>query len=226
MGSDPVKASGSPTDVLAELERHGSVVSRLDGTTHQIFPVAISVAEGNALRAWVRREDAAETIEIGLGYGVAALFVCDGLLRNEAAAPRHVALDPNQRSRFGNVGLQLLEDAGVRELVEFHERPSEYALPSLAEKGRIFDLAVVDGNHRFDAVFLDLVYLGRLLRPGGIAFLDDYQLPAIATAAAFFLTNCAWKLEEVSPRDDQHQWVVLRTSADPDRRPFDHFVEF
>jgi len=31
----------------------------------------------------------------------------------------------------------------------------------------------VDGNHRFDAVFVDLYYLGRLLRPGGVMFLDD-----------------------------------------------------
>lgn len=206
--------------------RQGSVVSRSDGTTHQVFPVAISPAEGNALRAWVLREGAARTLEIGLGYGIAALFVCDGLLRNDGAARRHVALDPNQQSRFGNVGLQLIDEAGVGGLVELHERPSEYALPSFAEEGRTFDMAVVDGNHRFDGVFLDLVYLGRLLRPGGIVFLDDYQLPAVARAAAFFVSNRAWKLEEVSPPDDLHQWAVLRTSADPDRRPFDHFVEF
>ena len=47
----------------------------------------------------------------------------------------------------------------------------------------------MDGNHRFDRILLDLVYLGRLLGPGA-------------------------------------QWVVLRTSAVPDTRPFDHYVEF
>ncbi len=55
---------------------------------------------------------------------------------------------------------------------------------------RSFDLAFVDGsNHRFDALFVDLYYLGRLVRPGGIVFLEDYQLPALARAASFFLTN-------------------------------------
>jgi predicted O-methyltransferase YrrM len=215
-----------PSAVLSDVVRRGSVVSQLDGTAHQVFPVAISAAEGNALRAWVSDERAAQTIEIGLGYGIAALFVCDGLLRNDASHRRHVALDPNQRSRFGNVGLQLIQQAGVRELVEFHERPSEYALPEFVEEGRMFDLAVVDGNHRFDAVFLDLLYLGLLLRPGGVVFLDDYQLPAVGKAAAFFVSNRDWRLEEVSPRDDLHQWAVVRTSVDPDRRPFDHFVEF
>jgi hypothetical protein len=29
----------------------------------------------------------------------------------------------------------------------------------------------------FDGVFLDLIYLGRLVCAGGILFVDDYQLP-------------------------------------------------
>ncbi len=57
-------------------------------------------------------------------------------------------------------------------------------------------------------------------------FLDDYQLPAIARAASFFLTNLGWTLEEVSAPDDLHQWAVLRTASVPDVRPFDYYVEF
>ena len=85
---------------------------------------------------------------------------------------------------------------------------------------------IVDGNHRFDRVFVDLFYLGRLVRPGGIVFLDDYQLPGVARAASFYKTNLGWTLEEVSAPDDLHRWAVLRTSALPDARPFDHFVDF
>jgi hypothetical protein len=40
----------------------------------------------------------------------------------------------------------------------------------------------VDGNHRFDGIILDLVYLGRLLHP--VVLVDDYQLPAVAYAAS------------------------------------------
>jgi hypothetical protein len=59
-----------------------------------------------------------------------------------------------------------------------------------------------------------------------VIFVDDYQLPGVARAAAFFVTNLGWQLEEVSPADDLHQWAVLRTSEVPDERPFDHFVDF
>jgi len=57
-------------------------------------------------------------------------------------------------------------------------------------------------------------------------FVDDYQLPAVARAASFFVTNLGWTMEEVSAADESHQWAVLRTSAVPDTRRFDDFEDF
>jgi predicted O-methyltransferase YrrM len=212
--------------VIERLVRDGTAVARSDGSVHTLFPVAASAAEGEALREWVRREGVAHTIEIGLGYGISALFVCEGLCTNGHPTARHVVIDPNQATRFANCGLQFLEEAGLAELVDHYAEESQIALPRFLSEGRRFDLAFVDGNHRFDGVFLDLAYLGRLLHPGGIVFLDDYQLPAIARAASFFLTNLGWTLEEVSAADDLHQWAVLRTGSAPDTRPFDYYVDF
>lgn len=233
---DPARVSpANPSDhpaprqvrqVIERLVGDGTVVARSDGTVHHLFPVAIGGAEGEALRDWVTRESATRTIEIGLGYGISALFACQGLLRNGDPAASHVVVDPYQATRFGNCGLQVLEEAGLASLVEHHEEESQIALPRFLAEGRRFDLAFVDGNHRFDGIFVDLTYLGRLLRPGAIVLVDDYQLPAIARAASFFVTNLNWTLEEVSPVDELHQWAALRTSAVPDMRSFDEYVEF
>jgi predicted O-methyltransferase YrrM len=201
-------------------------VARSDGTVHSLFPIGISPAEGEALRDWVRREAAVHTIEIGLGYGISTLFICDGLLANGASSARHVALDPNQATRFAGCGLQSLDEAGVSGLVEFHAAESQIALPRFLSEGRSFDLAFVDGNHRFERIFLDLIFLGWLVRPGGIVMVDDYQLPAIRRAASFCLTNLGWTVEEVSPVDESHQWAVLRTSTVPDTRTFVDYVDF
>lgn len=212
--------------VIERLVRDGTAVARSDGTLHSLFPVAASAAEGEALREWVLRERAARTIEIGLGYGISALHVCEGLLANADPAARHVAIDPYQAKRFSNCALQFLEEAGVAGMVEHHAQESLIALPRLLGEARSFDLAFVDGNHRFDGVFPDLVFLVRLVRAGGIVFLDDYQLPAVARATSFFVTNLGWTLEEVSAADDFHQWAVLRTSVVPDKRAFDYYVDF
>jgi len=213
-------------EVIDRLVRDGTAVARADGTVHELFPVAVNAAEGEALRDCVVRENAARTIEIGLGYGISALFICDGLLANGDAAARHVALDPNQSTRFADCGLQFLDEAGVMGLVEFLAEESETALPGLLREGRRFDLAFVDGNHRFDGVFLDLAYLGRLVEPENVVFVDDYQLPGVARAVSFFVTNLGWTIEEVSAADDLHQWAVVRTSTLADERPYDFFVDF
>ena len=212
--------------LIERLVREGTVAARSDGSRHEIFPVSVNPAEGLALREWAVREQAARTIEIGLGYGISALFICEALLANGRADARHVVLDPNQKWRFADCGLQLIDDAGVGELVEFHAEASEIALPRFVAEGRLFDLAFVDGNHRFDGIFLDLIYLGRLVRGGGIVFVDDYQLPAVAKAASFCTTNLGWTVEEVSREDGSHHWAVLRTANVPVERDYKYFVDF
>jgi predicted O-methyltransferase YrrM len=225
-GPDPGSAVRQVRGVIARLVRDGTAVARSDGTLHDLFPVAASAAEGEALRDWVLREEATRTVEIGLAYGISALHICEGLLENAGRASRHVVIDPNQATRFSDCGLQFLDEAGVGEMVELHAEDSRISLPRFLDEARRFDLAFVDGNHRFDGVFVDLCYLGRLVQPGGIVFLDDYQLPAVARATSFFTSNLGWTMEEISPPDDLHQWAVLRTSTVPDTRPFDHFVDF
>lgn len=211
--------------VRERLLRDGSVTGH-DGSTHELFPISISAIESVALRDWVIREEATRTIEIGLAHGISALAICEGLLAPADSAARHVVIDPNQSSYFADSGVQCLEEAGVADIVEHHAEESQIVLPRFLEEGRTFDLAFVDGNHRFDRVFLDLAYLGRLVRPGGVVFADDYQMPAIARAVNFFVQNLDWTVEEDSAADDLHQWVVLRTPTEPDERPFDYFVDF
>ena len=84
-----------------------------------------------------------------------------------------------------------------------------------------------DGNHRFEGVFLDLVYGGRLLEKGGVVFADDVQLPAVRRAVDFCLANLGWTVEEEGAEGDVHEWIVLRTGPhEAFLRPFDAFVDF
>jgi precorrin-6B methylase 2 len=58
---------------------------------------------------------------------------------------------------------------------------SETALPLLALVEEVeLDAAFIDGNHGWPAVFVDFCYLNRMLRPGGLMFIDDIQLYAVA----------------------------------------------
>jgi predicted O-methyltransferase YrrM len=219
---DPNERVRQVRGVIDRLTREGVVVAATDDRTHAIFPIAVTPEDGDVVRRWVMREGAAYTIEIGLGYGMSALHICDGLLANGRADARHLVIDPFQGSGgFADCGLQALAAAGVRDLVEHHAEKSHFILPQLLRAGRQFDLGFVDGNHRFDAVFLDLYYLGLLVKRGGVIVLHDYDLPGIKRAVAFFVANLNWTIEEAA-----EHWVVLRTARDADTRHFTYFVPF
>lgn len=210
----------------------GTVVAHADGDSRDLFPVAIGQEEGRALRDWVHNESALRTLETGLGFAISTLFIIEGLLANGRSG-RHVAADPYQcvglpmhATTYVGVGLQILEEAGVRDLVEFYPEESQIVLPRLLTEGREFDLAFVDGNHRFEGVFLDLIYSGRLLKEGGIVFVDDVQLPAVQRAIGFCTANLGWTSEDQG-KEGVHEWVVLRTgSHDVFLRPYTEFASF
>jgi Methyltransferase domain len=107
-------------------------------------------------------------------------------------------------------GLRALEEAGVADLVEFHEEESQVLLPGLVAEGRRFDLAFVDGSHRFERVLLDLLYSGRLVRPGGIVFLDDVQVASVARALDVCTATLGWQVE-AGDEGAAHHWLVART---------------
>jgi len=220
-------------EVRERLFADGAVVARADGGRRELFPVAIGIAEGLALLEWVRREHAQQTFETGLGFGISTLFICEGLLTNGPDG-RHVAVDPYQFSRlpshrttYAGVGLQILEEAGVRDLVEFHAEESQIVLPRLLAEGRRFDLAFLDGNHRFEGVFLDVIYAVRLLKQGAIVFVDDTQLPGVRRAVNFCVANLGWIVVDEGEEGDIHKWIVLRTGpTEMLQRPIDQLADF
>jgi predicted O-methyltransferase YrrM len=157
-----------------------------------LAPHSIERAQGEALRDVAITEGAERTIEVGLALGMSALFLCQAVLPRGG---RHVAIDPFQAESWNGAGLRTLRDAGVEELVEVIEEESQLALPRLVAEGREFDLAFVDGDHRFEGVFLDLYFMTRLVRPGGLVVVDDMWMPAVRTAVAYVERNLAVTLE-------------------------------
>jgi len=218
--------------VREQLIADGTVVTP-DGRLAEIFPVAIGPEEGAALCDHVVQAGATRTLEVGLGFAISTLFICEGLLVNGPGG-RHVAIDPFQlepgpgaRTTYAGVGLETLERAGVGDLVHMCQEESQVVLPRLLDERQRFDLAFIDGNHRFEAVFLDLIYAGRLVAEGGIVFVDDTHLPAIRRAIEFCVDNLGWEPVGEGSEGTAHEWTVLRTGPRSLlHRPFTEFADF
>lgn len=161
-----------------------------DGDTTSLFPNSITAPIGFALAKLVKDLRPATSLEIGLGFGISALFICETL--GEKA--KHVVIDPYQnREVYRGMGLANLERAGHLEKVEFHETFSHVALPRLHESGRKFEFAFVDGNHTFDHVMLDFFYVDLMLEIGGLVVFDDVDFPSLKKLCSFIEANRSYE---------------------------------
>jgi predicted O-methyltransferase YrrM len=151
--------------------------------------VALPRQECDALRDALIAEDAKVVIEVGLAYGSSALAIGEALLRCEAPGVSHVVVDPYQGSSYADVGWEVMRAAGLAPGSMLIREPSSIALARLASEGFTADAAFVDGSHRFHEVFVDLYYLRKLVRPGGLIVLDDAAYPSVAAALRYYDVN-------------------------------------
>jgi hypothetical protein len=84
----------------------------------------------------------------------------------------------------------------------FIDDRSESALPFLAlVEGVELDVGFIDGNHGWPAVFVDFCYLNRMLRPGGLLFIDDVQIYAVAQLVCLLrVQEPHYELVEAGPK--------------------------
>jgi predicted O-methyltransferase YrrM len=180
-----------PAEFLAEAYASGHVLDEA-GAAVAVEPHSVTREQGEALTRLAEAEGAAHTVEVGLALGMSALFLCRAVLERGGG---HVAIDPFQRQSWNGAGLRTLRDAGVDGVVELIQEESQLALPRLVREGREFDLAFIDGDHRFEGVFVDLYFMTRLVRPGGLVVVDDTWMPSVRLAIAYVERNLGASLQ-------------------------------
>jgi predicted O-methyltransferase YrrM len=174
-----------------------------DGTrafplTHPDFPhlaVPVDAVEGAKLQEIVARVQPVVSLEIGLAYGVSALFICEALARLRHRA-RHIICDPFQSTQWRGIGLRNLHEAGFEELIDFHEERSELQLPRLLAERTEIDFALVDGWHTFDQVMMEFYFLNRMLRVGGVIAFDDADRRSVNRVIRHALTYPCYRVDE------------------------------
>lgn len=192
--------------------------------------VTLPEREGDQVRDLLRDEGVGTVVEIGLAYGGSALAIGEALLRTGSRNPRHVVIDAFQFTAYDGVGWELLCSAGLDGIAELVTEPSQRFLPRLADAGFAADAAFVDGSHHFHNVFVDLHFLGEIVRPGGVVLLDDVWWPSVAAAVAYFETNLGWRPMPGAPADRTAHPARGRPRTGayrlPDPRPTPDFREF
>ena len=190
--------------ILNELIRSGVVTSK-NGKTHTVN-YHIPTEEGLFLKSIISEVKPHISLEVGLGYGISALFICEAL--SKLSSPRHIVIDPHQLQStathisFEGIGLENLKKAGYESMIEFHDAPSYLALPSLVSQGVKVDFAFIDGWHTFDFASMDFFYVDLLLPPGGVVVIDDTNFPSVWKLCRYITTNRAYSVVRCLPVPD------------------------
>lgn len=198
------------------------------------FPTGLTEKAGRVLAELTRVEGCATTIETGFALGFSASFLIEGMLEGRQGTEsgeqdrreiRHVAIDPYATGHWDSIGLKLLEEGGVGTCVRLIEEESCSAMARLAAEGFRADLGFVDGGHHFETVMIDLFWMGRVVRPGGLVVVDDLWMPSVRAGVEYFEKNLLWN-REVSENPDAKRYAVLRLPEKAVEREWDHFVGF
>jgi predicted O-methyltransferase YrrM len=144
------------------------------------------------LRDLLVAEGVETVVEVGLAYASSALAIGEALVTVDRPNPRHVVIDPLQQDVWSNVGWDLLCSAGLDPMATLMLAPSSMALAQLVGDGLVADAAFVDGSHRYHEVFVDLYFLRRIVRPGGLVVVDDDWTPSVRTAVRYYEQNLGW----------------------------------
>jgi predicted O-methyltransferase YrrM len=173
---------------------------------------AIDKAEGSFLHNLVLQYKPQTTIEIGCAYGISSLYICDALRKNTAEntntskkqAAQHHIIDPFQTTQWKSVGIDNLKNCDLN-FFELIEKPSELALPNLLAQGKQFDFAFIDGWHTLDHTLLDLFYVNKMLKVGGILVIDDVlTIKPVNKTLRYFMNYPAYQFIGKAPH--KHSW--------------------
>jgi predicted O-methyltransferase YrrM len=177
--------------------------------------ISIRPAEGEFLYRWVKEHGLSRTLEVGMAYGASAASIMS------AHQGIHTCMDPFQ-NQFDNLGLQNLASLGYRPRLDFHLGFSHDVLPSLVAAKRNFDFAFIDGDHRFDGIFVDFFYVDLLLQDRGYVVFHDAWMRGTQLVASFIRRN----------RKDYRRLrcpvrnMILFQKIGQDQRAWHHFREF
>lgn len=171
--------------------------------------------EAEFIYQFLKEKNLSRTLETGFAYAKSAAHIM------AATQSRHVAIDPFQEN-YQNLGKENIRALGLEPFLELHEDYSHHVLPELARRMETFEFIFIDGDHKFDGIFVDFYYGDLLLKGGGYLLLHDTWMRSTQLVLAFIRKN---RPDYVSHRTPCRNFALFQKVSE-DQRDGMHYREF
>ncbi len=185
------------------------IIPQADSTT------PIKKEEAKAIYDLIRSKGINKTLEIGFAYACSAAHVM------AATDKHHIAIDPFQ-DYYDNLGVKNIEALGLADRLELIRDFSHIVLPQFVKESRKFEFIFIDGDHKFDGIFIDFYYSDFLINKGGLLLFHDTWMRSIQLVLQFIRKN----RKDYKELPLANQNMALFTKVSEDERDGMHFREF
>jgi predicted O-methyltransferase YrrM len=138
----------------------------------------VKITEASFMYDWIKKNHLSKTLEVGFGYARSAAYIMN------ATGQLHIAMDPFQ-SHYNDLGLKNVERLGLTTQLDFRRDYSHNVLPQLLKDNRKFDFIFIDGDHKYDGIFIDFYYADLLLEKNGYVLFHDTWMRSTQLVTAF-----------------------------------------
>jgi predicted O-methyltransferase YrrM len=193
-----------------------------DGVRHPLTrDTGVKMADGLYIYDLVRQTKALRTAEVGFAEGFSTMYFLAALKSNGGGV--HVAMDPYEVSEWHGIGLQEVQESGMKDRFRFLNAKSIAGLPALNQEGQPYEIIFIDGDHRFDGAFTDFVLADAICSKGGYILMHDFWMPSVKKVTTFVERNRSDYVRRAIPGGVN---MVVFQKVGEDRRDWRHYVDF
>ncbi len=131
---------------------------------------------------FIKKQGIKKTLETGFAYAKSASHII------ASTKQKHIAIDPFQ-TNYQRLGLKNIAKLGFNDYLDLREDYSHNVLPELVKNGEKFDFIFIDGDHKYDGVFVDFYYADLLLEDNGFILMHDTWMRSTRLVMEFIKTN-------------------------------------
>lgn len=191
---------------------------------------------GNYIYNLILNKNINRSLEVGLGDGNYALYICSALKNQNLKDNYHIIIAPNQKRLYDNSGISNLQELDYKNL-KFIKKPSFIYLPKLLEKftgktkfkKRIFlpdydriDLCFINKMDTFDRLLTDFMYCDLLLKIGGYIILENLETDAMKELKNYLDSNYT----HYNRVDSEYKAFLIYNKTKDDERNWDFHINY